>query len=428
MMTHLLFAVSLLLAAGPNPGPPHAVAIETRDVKAEAALKEPWIPLWMSVRERLSDDDWRHVASRYSIVVAAFGDSPKNNERARWIKSLNPNMRLLVFLSALSLANTGLNPKGDSFAQEHPDWFLKDKNGEWIRTSIFGNILFDPGNKEVQKFLAQKAKEFVESYGYDGLWLDLVETTTKFPNHNLQKSRIVNQKTGEPYTDEEWKSVMLELVGVVRQFLGKKLFIVNGSQGSGKVYFQNAYADFFKHTDGLTYETFSGGFAKSVTAFRNEDEWKSDIDAMVDSVKRGQVVLCVGDVKKPADGEAMAEYNRLYRFIITSFLLGKGKNCYLWIYADVPKSIATWTWRRDVEEILPNYWDMPSLGAPRGAYIKVSGVYQREFEKGRVLVNPTGREIEVPLQGRWCTEKGDPVQSPLVLAPHTGEILLQQWK
>lgn len=392
--------------------------------KADAAFQEPCIPLWMSVRQHLSDDEWRHVASRYDLVVAMLGDKPAGNSRVSWIKSLNPRMRLVVFLSALSLANTGLDPKGDAFAREHPDWFLKDKHGEWIRTSIFGNILFDPGNKEVREFLAEKAKQLVHAYGYDGLWLDLVETTTKFPNHNLQGSPIVNPKTGQPYSDEQWKSVMMELVSVVRRSLGKKLFIVNGSQGSGKLYFKNAYPDFFKYTDGITYETFTGVYTKSLTAFRAEDEWKSDIDAMRDSAKRGQLVLCVGDVKKPAAGESMEEYNRLYRYVMTSFLLGKGKNCYLWIYANVPKSGATWTWKRDVENFLPNYWEMPSLGEPKGEYRKADGVYQRDFEKGKVLVNPTRRRIEVELQGRWRTEKGQPMQWPLILEPHTGEILL----
>ncbi|HBE02777.1 MAG: hypothetical protein A2096_13655 [Spirochaetes bacterium GWF1_41_5] len=395
--------------------------------KLEIDYKESYIPLWMSVRQHLSDDEWRHIANRYSLVVVSFESKGnkvnKENERIKWIKSLNPNVRLLVFLSALSLANTGLDPKGEP--TDHLDWFLKNEVGEWQRTSIFGNRVFNPGNTEVQNFLGQKAKDYIDKYGYDGLWLDLVDITPRWINYVSlnHKYKVVNPKTGKAYTDDEWKQGNMELLRVVRSYIGDKCFIINDSDG--KNYFAG-YNDFLIYTDGMMNESLTGQFSKSLTAFKNEDEWKADIDAMVDCVKRKKIVLTVGSVKKPSVGESMEEYNNLYRYIMASFLLGKGKDCYLWIYAEVPKSIETWTWIRNVEEFLPNYWDMPSLGEAKGEYYKAEGVYQRDFEKGKVLVNPARQQVKIVLEGEWHTEKGEQVQLPLAIDSHSGEILLRQ--
>ena len=57
------------------------------------------------------------------------------------------------------------------------------------------------------------------------------------------------------------------------------------------------------------------------------------------------------------------------------------------------------------------------------AYYRAGGVYQRDFERGKVLVNPTGQDVKVELQGTWHTDEGVPVDSPLLMPGHTGAIL-----
>ena len=62
------------------------------------------------------------------------------------------------------------------------------------------------------------------------------------------------------------------------------------------------------------------------------------------------------------------------------------------------------------------------LGSPNGAYAKVGGVYQRQFSTGRVLVNPTGATVTVPL-GRTYYDPNHHAMTTAKMAPNTGLVL-----
>jgi len=78
-----------------------------------------------------------------------------------------------------------------------------------------------------------------------------------------------------------------------------------------------------------------------------------------------------------------------------------------------------------------------SLGEPRGDYYEnaglsavpgtaQAGVYQRDFARGKALVNPSRRQASVRLDGQWKTPEGERVASPLLMPPHTGAVLLRE--
>ena len=380
------------------------------------------IPLWTNVRTAIPDADWRHLAARYSLAFTLFSpraggkDLSAENERVKWIKSLNPRLKVLVYGSAINAANFRL--PAWRRPQEHPEWFLKDEAGEWVADWEYGGALhLDPATKGWQQYVADALKDYIDRYGYDGVFLDLVTATTHYVNFKKPK-RTVNAN-GAVYTDSGWKDANLELLRTVRSAIGGKLLIINGCR-RGTGYFQDGYGDFLDVADGMCNEGFTG-WAQKPPGFGSEADWKADVEALADCAKRGKAVLAVANVKKRESTEPAEQHEALYRYITASFLLGMGQRHYLMFYAKVPGQPEDY---RPGEEVLPALCNVLP-GKPTGAYYQADGVYQRDFEQGKVLVNPTGRAATIALEGAWQTDKGEPVRSPLQVTEHSGVILLR---
>jgi len=378
------------------------------------------------IRKRLSDDDWRYIASRYSVVTTLFSptangkDLSKENERVRWIKSLNPNLTVLVYGSAINAANFPL--KTYKKPREHDDWFLRDENGKFMADWEYKNALhLDPGNKKWQEYVGRTLSNYIQHYGYDGVFMDLVKATTRYVNYK-KTNKAVNPKTGKVYTDAEWHQANLNLLKTIRQYIADKQMIINGARGRG--YFSTGYSDFFRYADGICIEGFCGWFQKSLTAFGTEEAWKADIDVLVDCVDRGKTVHVVTPVNRQIPTATAQEYEQLYLYLFTSFLLGMGKSQFFEIKSKILGHKGGFD-RQD--EISPSFYNV-SLGEPHGNYYKDQGVYQRNFEKGKILVNPSRGKNSVTLQGVYYTNENELVHFPFVMTAHTGAILLVKGK
>ena len=62
------------------------------------------------------------------------------------------------------------------------------------------------------------------------------------------------------------------------------------------------------------------------------------------------------------------------------------------------------------------------IGRPSGWYSLLDGVYQRWFSNGRVLVNPSGSTVTVPLDTTYQEPDGT-LTAVVTMPPHTGRIL-----
>ncbi|MFH0790569.1 MAG: putative glycoside hydrolase, partial [Candidatus Omnitrophota bacterium] len=306
--------------------------------------------------------------------------------------------------------------------REHSDWFLRDEAGEFVTDWEYKDALhLDPGNEQWQQYVGKTLKDYVQRYGYDGVFVDLVISTTKYVN--LRKnSKAVNPKTGEPYTNSEWKEVNLALLRTVRSYIGEKVpLIINGSRG--KEYFQTGYYDFFQFADGMCIEGFMGWNLDPQLPdnFEREEDWKADVDTLADCARRGKIAMVIGNVKQ-RQGITQEQYERYYRYITASFLLGKGKQHYVTFF---PKVVGRPERYAPGENILPKFCSA-SLGEPRGEYYRAGGIYQRDFEQGKVIVNPSVNKMNVEIDGSWKTVEGDTVVSPISLSAHSGVILIKK--
>ncbi len=387
------------------------------------SIADDGIPLWISVRSRITDAEWEHIAKNYDLVMTLFSpraggkDLSAENERVKWIKSLNPKLKIVTYVSSISAANTSLPAWGKP--SQHPEWFLKNEKGEWVGDHEYSSIHLDPANPEWREFVAKVASDNISRYGYDGVFVDLVGSTTQYVNHK-KTSKTVNPKTGKPYTDEEWKAAELDLLRVLRRHIGDKLMLINS--GPGLRYFQTGVADFLTVADGLCNEGFTGWTQDPINRpLIPVDAWKADVDALADCCERGKVALAVANVRKRKPDESAEIFDQRYRFIATSFLLAADQNSRLNFYVKIPGTPEIYI---PGDEFLPG-WASVSLGEASGPYRRAGGVYQRDFERGKVLVNPVSREVRVPLSGQWKTDSGQAVESSLLMPARTGAILLR---
>jgi hypothetical protein len=154
-------------------------------------------------------------------------------------------------------------------------------------------------------------------------------------------------------------------------------------------------------------EVFVRPATSAVNFYKNEVNWRYDVDMLVDAAARGQFVTAI---TKVWTNSTATQQDAWHRYALGTFLLGYR-----------PGS-AFFTFRTDKRLTPPSrYWDV-DLGLPVGGYAKIGGVYQRTFALGRVLVNPTTATVTVNLGGVFTDLDGRSVTS-VTLAPHTAEIL-----
>ena len=106
-----------------------------------------------------------------------------------------------------------------------------------------------------------------------------------------------------------------------------------------------------------------------------------------------------------------AQTKRWHRFALASFLLGDDGRSYFFFTASR---------RRDPTRGHPS-WNV-DLGDPLSPYAAIGGVYQRVFEHGKVLVNPTNTKVPIDLGGLYVNVSGASIRR-ITLGPHGAAVL-----
>jgi putative glycosyl hydrolase-like family 15 (GHL15) protein len=154
-------------------------------------------------------------------------------------------------------------------------------------------------------------------------------------------------------------------------------------------------------------EAWLRGATASIGAYPSEAAWKQNVDLLVDCQRLGVSVMTSTKTWTTA---TQAQKDAWFKFALASYLLGNDGTSYFFFSYSGGDSVADY----------PLYH--LDLGAASAPYAKVSGVYQRNFAKGKVLVNPTTSTFTVPLGGTYETVGGSTVTS-VTLPPHTAEIV-----
>ena len=322
----------------------------------------------------LSQNFIMHMA-KFDLIDTDFRIGPDVEK----IKAINPGIIILGYNDVM-----GRSPNSEDWSEvdQHEDWFVHDVDGNRLQNKHWGWYCMDVGNQGWREHYANYVREKIDLYGFDGVFADDVWS------HLFKDAWTVPLEKVPDYPD--WHHKMIEFLRHVKSRVGSKLLIVNTPNNS----------DYVDVADGKMEEHFAFKSFSSQTPIDN-------IDALFQISGRDKYYLA-----SPHNMPEDTEKNMLYA--LCCFLLGvNGPNAYF-------------SWRNVWSE--PSHGYRPefdvSLGSPANEYYLIGSVYARDFEKGKVLVNPTRSSYTFSLEENYKTLGGQ-VVSNVTLAANTAIILLR---
>lgn len=289
-------------------------------------------------------------------------------------------------------------------------WVLKDANGNEVYEKNFNFLkLVDVGNRDYQAWLASLIKNRMsELVTMDGVFGD---NTGALIDPYTVSSRPVNPRTGEVYQDNEWRDAMIELVRKIKNETAK-IYIANGSglfSGSGpNGFWQNKkLAESLVNTvDGVLLE----GFIRwENEPWRTESKWKQDVEFLKYLIGIGKLAVAWIMCKEPPEG---ANQYQVAMFGYASYLLViSGDKCYFC-----------------AKGYMEEFYNITKIviGTPLEDYHIRDDyhIYEREFSKVLILVNPLDKDIKLSLSRDFLTIDGEPIRE-VELRARSGLILVK---
>lgn len=343
---------------------------------------------------RLTDEQASYVASNFDIVDTNLGVYGFDK-----VKNLNPNITILMYRDIMAM-HTGYEDWEE--VDSHEDWFLHDIHGNRLVNKYYGWYGMDVGSTGWRNHFANFVKAKLDAYPvFDGIFADDVWVWYDYHNDDW----TVDSSLVPPEIPQRWYDDMVGMIQHVKSVLGSKLLILN----------DQSIGDYSKYADGIMSEGFVHGSWMSDTTFGSISYWKRQVDSLQSLSGSGKYYMALSAVSTSTD-EATAQ--KILKYCLCSYLLGVNgerasfgfNNHYGFSYLE--------TWLHSI------YEDVELLGEPSGLYYPLDFVYARDFDNGKVLVNPDIASHTVNLEGNYETLDGRTVSS-VTLQPNTGMILIE---
>ncbi len=317
------------------------------------------------------------------------------------MQAANPKVQVLAYLNGVY---------GGGSPGDYPEgWYIKGADGKHCVSKNFGNNLMDPRNPD---WIASRVSEARKIHGdpFDGIMLDMLGTASI--GRGYCNNLPIDSKTNAPWTEKDWLSATANIAKAVKAATGK--YVMANGLGGGPRYFDKAAPT------SILFDGADAGLSEAWMRFKvgstpNLAQWRQAVDSLADAEKRGKTNAVA--VKIWNESATIEQKNRWHGFALASFLLGAGGlsafNC---------------TYAID-QALVANLWWTVDLGLPTDDYAAVEGtsLFQRGFERGTVIVNPS-KDLQVvdnPASTYlYLGESGvisPPVQS-ITLAPVSGMI------
>jgi hypothetical protein len=303
-------------------------------------------------------------ASRYQVLVLQSTDGAK----VAALKAANPNLKIFMYQHPWFSRTT--DPNGLSVCSSYqsdvsanPSWFLHNTAGSPI-VSGSSNYLMDIGNPSYQQSCVSHAIALAKKWGFDGVFWDGVVSTLTW---ELPRGTRVPEYP----TLTSWQNAMYS-------------FITNASA--------QLHAAGLQDIGNLCGMTLTPGLWQKWSAPLDGSEEESWTDGGQGLAQQDS------DWTKKLANAAWSEANGKYA-LLHSYNSSRTGNTFglasMLLVADGRTSYSTsntnYTWD---ESTFPEFTTAQQLGAPAGAYQKLSnGVYERAFSGGIVLVNPTSKPV-----------------------------------
>ena len=336
---------------------------------------------------------------------------PYQGETVKQIHQINPNVKCLLYRNMRVIYNyrdvwqTALEN----------GWLLRDSSGELIYSTYWPeNYMVDIGNQEYRDFIVQWLNNYLDLYGFDGVFADCSIAARASEFWWAVTAHPVNPRTGRLYTDEEVVNDLISLINYVKERIGKKLWVSNGI-----FHGQRFLAGYDNYVRFLTESKIDGFMSEGIFNYEEnypEDKWKQSVDFVV--WLQDNWLNQTGKIFLPY-GQCELEYlpvictqKQMATFVFSSLLLGINRSQnYLFLRGVMLLN--------EIQDLFKT-----DLGVPKANYYLIEGthVYARDFTKIKVLVNPTDKPFSVYLDAEYETLEGQIVSS-VNIGPHTGLIL-----
>jgi hypothetical protein len=289
-------------------------------------------------------------------------------------------------------------------------WYLKDRSGAYVRSMGVwpDHYLMDPTKEGWIADRIRMCRTFLQTSGYDGCMVDMLGLASLSPSYVTGVP--IDPRTELPWTPEAWLSATSSFAAQVKEAVKPAVVIANGL-GLGPAYFARGApsAQLLTGIDGGIAEAWLRNAWALPTSFPSVERWRQDVDMLADAARDGKCVMTYTKLWADAD-EATSE--AWYRFALASFLLGTDGHSYFAFSAG------------RFNDPLSPFAAKVDLGAPLSRYRQIGRVFDRPFELGRVVVNPTDALWVIELDEEFVTLDGASVEQRFVVQPHSGEILI----
>lgn len=351
-------------------------------------------------------DQIARIAPHYNDILLGAA----RRELIPHFKQYNPELTFFIYV------DSGLNPgfvqsdaggvDAENLAwvlEHHPDWMLKDKNGQFIRSgkSRFGNrgeYWPDPGHPGWQNYFAEKVTKLIRETGgqWNGVLLDQFIGTAD----GYARYAGANQQVLYP-TDKAFQAAQLRFLVAVAARI--RLPIIVNMEGASIIRRPAFVGEVARAAGGVENEIFP------------EQMPSEDLRPYLETVENLPPHVRVRINSKPA---GLAGNIDRTLFAYYSYLL----------VADRKREVY-WTCKEGASDV-PHYWyrefDL-DLGNSQGNIRFGESIWSREFENAVVLVNP-GKETgaySFEASVRYHDVKGTLVLSPVVLKSRTAMLLIK---
>jgi len=362
--------------------------------------------------------DAQDLAEYFDMCQASYGDG----EKIQAVHKIRPDFKALLYRNFRAVYTYA--DEWDVFVAK--GWVLRDVNGDYVYSTEYGSSyrLVDIGNPDYQVWVANWVKEYLDLYGFNGVFADNSLSASASELFWGVSARPINPRTASHWTDQEIRQAQIALHNKVKQAIGSRLLICNGIYYGS--WFYEQYEGFVDVLQGSLMDGYmsEGIWYTYDRHWFSESEWLDSLNFLIwtqdhflkerDSSAFVPVCKLVGAEGDPYPLPSGCTKQQLFTYAFASTLLGvKTEKNYVGFSAGTD-------FIREIAHPLFNI----DVGKPLNPYYMVEGthVYARDYTRIKVLVNPTDQPYTVILDKDYKTLDGQIVSSVSV-QPHNGVIL-----
>lgn len=386
----------------------------------DAAQLASWYYKWSidskSEAKRLAEND---------VLIIDIESEFYSRADLTYIKKLNPDIKLLAYISMTDLLPTAAALDEGTTRKEigemieaHPEWMLRRANGAtahwWADFTVF-NITNQAPEVDGESFNVWFAKlirdQVVKDDIWDGVFYDNLWEGISFVGSDIDTNNDGIAESAATM-DKQWRKGTRTILQKTKKYAknnGRKNFIVTGNGGTR----------YHKDVTGVGFEHFPN------TVYGDWVDSMEEYNFILSADTRSQYAFLNTNVSNSGN-----KYDyRQFRFGLMSALLNDG-----YYHFDNGDQSHTETWYYDEYDI--------SLGEPEGAAYNLldltstkvkNGVWRRDYERVSVIVNSTNKAQKVRLgsgfekfQGSQDTATNDGERVGTITIPAKDGIMLMR--